>query len=176
MFNCTSLNILNILLTSLCLSSSYTVLFGTPVHVPPCCTFLSMGCCHSPTLLWFLLSYSIFWVWDLTLFSFQYSFSYCILSSFYTLYTAPLSSLPSLLLSLSSFMLPGKGYTIYFWLVFQRETLVFNFYGFEPPYLHIPHTLHRLLLSSLWSIPSQVEVPLLGACSPCYNISVPFPM
>ena len=39
MFNYTSLNILNILLMSLCLSSSFAVPFGTSVHVLFYCTF-----------------------------------------------------------------------------------------------------------------------------------------
>ena len=68
---------------------------------------------------------------------------------FYTLYTVLLSSLPFLLLPLSSSILPGKGYTICFSLVFQEETLVPDFYGFKPPCLHISHTLYRLLLSPL---------------------------
>ena len=68
---------------------------------------------------------------------------------FYTLYTVLLSSLPSLLLSLSSSIISDKGHTTYFLLIFQEETLVPNFHGFEPSCLYIPYTLYRLLLSPL---------------------------
>ena len=100
---------------------------------------------------------------------------FLLLHSFsYTLYTAPLSSLPSLLLSLSSSIISDKGHTTYFLLIFQEETLVPNFHGFEPSCLYILYSLHRLLLSPLWSILSQVEAPLLETCFSCYNILVPF--
>jgi len=42
-FYYTFLNILNILLISLWLSSSFAALFGTPVHMLLCCVFASMG-------------------------------------------------------------------------------------------------------------------------------------
>jgi len=48
MFNYTFLNILNILLTSLCLSFPFTVLFGTPVCILHCCTFPCLE--HTTTL------------------------------------------------------------------------------------------------------------------------------
>ena len=73
-------------------------------------------------------------------------------------------------------MLPGKGHTTYFSLFFQEEILVPDFYGFKPSCLHILHTLYRLLLSPLQSIPSQVEVPLLGTYSTYHSIPAPFPM
>ena len=43
-FNHTSFSILNVLLTFLCLSFSFTVLFGTSVCVLLYCVFLSVGC------------------------------------------------------------------------------------------------------------------------------------
>ena len=95
---------------------------------------------------------------------------------FYTLYTAPLLSLPSLLLSLSNSMLSGIGYTICFSLVFWERILVLSFYGFEPLCLHISHSPHTLLLSLLSTILSQAEVCLLEACSLSHNIPVHFPM
>jgi len=48
MLSHTSLNILNVLLTSLWLSSSFSAPFGTPVHVPLCCAFASMDYATSP--------------------------------------------------------------------------------------------------------------------------------
>ena len=48
MFSYTSLNILNILLISLCLSSFCTALFRTPIHVPSCCAFPSIECTTTP--------------------------------------------------------------------------------------------------------------------------------
>ena len=137
MFSYTSLNILNVLLTSLCLFSSFAVLFETPVCIPPL---------SNSTTVFFFLSYilgigSYFFLIS-ALFLLLYSF-------FHTLYTVPLLSLPSLLLPLFSSMLSGKGCTTYFLLVFQEETFIPDFYRFKPPCLYILYTLHRLLLSSL---------------------------
>ena len=42
MFNHTSLSILNILLTFLCLSSFFTILFRTPIYMLPCCAFFCL--------------------------------------------------------------------------------------------------------------------------------------
>ena len=95
---------------------------------------------------------------------------------FYTLYTALLLSLLFLFLPLSSFMLSGKDCTIYFLLVLQGEILALNFYRFKLSCLYILYTLHRLLLSPPWSISSQVETPLLGACSSHHSIPVSFPI
>ena len=47
-FNYTSLNILNILLMSLWLTSSIAALLGISVHVPSCSTFPSIGCATTP--------------------------------------------------------------------------------------------------------------------------------
>ena len=97
-------------------------------------------------------------------------------SFFHTLYTVPLLSLSSLLLSLFSSIFPGKGCTTYFLLVFREEILVPNFCGFEPSCLYTSHTLHRSLLSPLWSIPSQVKAPPVEVYSLCHNIPMPFSM
>ena len=51
-FNYTSLNILNVLLISLCLPFSFVVLFGGLLHMPPGCIF---SCAGHTTLLSFLL-------------------------------------------------------------------------------------------------------------------------
>ena len=51
-FNHTSFNILNVLLTSLCLPSSFAVLFGGSLYVLSSCIFSCVG--HT-TLLFFLL-------------------------------------------------------------------------------------------------------------------------
>ena len=93
---------------------------------------------------------------------------------FHTLYTAPLSSLLSLLFSFSSSMLPSTGHTTYFSLVFQEETLVLSFHGFGPFCLHTSHSPHILLLPLLSTILSQAEVYLLKVCFPPHNIPVLF--
>ena len=93
---------------------------------------------------------------------------------FHTLYTAPLPSLPSLLLSLSSSMLPDISYTTYFLLTSQEEIFVFGFHRFGLPYLHTLYSLYILLLPLLSTILSQAEVHLLEMCSPLYNIPMLF--
>jgi len=47
-FNHTSLSILNVLLISLWLASSFAVLFGISVYTLPCCSFSSIGCTATP--------------------------------------------------------------------------------------------------------------------------------
>jgi len=94
--------------------------------------------------------------------------------SFYTSHTTLLLSLFFLLFSLSSSILSSTDCTIYFSLVFQGKTLVPSFYGFEPYCFYILYNLHRLLLSPLWSIFSQVEVHLLRAYSTHHSTPVSF--
>jgi len=68
---------------------------------------------------------------------------------FHTLHTLLLSSFFFLLLFLSSSMLLGIGYTIYFLLVSQEEILVSDFCGSISSCLYIlysPHTLPPFLL------------------------------
>ena len=73
-------------------------------------------------------------------------------------------------------MLTGTDYTICFLLVFQEEIFVLGFHKFGPSCLHIPYSLHTLLLLLPSTILSQAEVHLLEACSPPHNIPVPFPI
>ena len=49
MFNHTFLNILNVLLTSLCLFSSFAIPFGTSVCMPPCYAFSSLEYATTPS-------------------------------------------------------------------------------------------------------------------------------
>ena len=148
-FNHTSLNILNILLKSLCPSPSLAVPFRTSVYMLLCCTFPFVGCTASPpssTTLFFFLFYILgirfLFFPILTPFLQLYPF-------FHTLHTLLLSSFFFLLLFLSSSMLLGIGCTIYFLLVSQEKILVSDFCGSISSCLYIlysPHTLPPFLL------------------------------
>ena len=117
----------------------------------PCATLLCLSL-YSMLLLLnsTMVSFFLFYILGIGSYFFLVPALFLLLHSFFhTLYTVLLLSLPFLLLPLSSSILPGKGYTICFLLVFQEETLVPDFYGFKPPCFYISHTLYRLLLSPL---------------------------
>ena len=171
----TSLNILNVLLTSLCLPPSLAVPFGVSVHVLPCCTFLSVGHTTSPQFHHSLFLPTLHSGYKILFFLILIPFSQ-LHSSFHTLHTPLFSSLLSLLLLLSSSMLLGIGYTIHFLLVSQEGILVPNFCESVPPCLYILYSSHTLPPSPSLSIFSLAEVHLWGAYSSLYNIPVPFPI
>ena len=169
----TSLNILNILLTSLCSPPSLTAPFGVSVHVLPCCAFPSVG--HAAYL---QFHYSLFLP---TLYSghkillLSCSNTFLVLipflqlhPSFYTLYTPLLSSLLSLLLLLSSSMLLDIGHTTHFLLLSQEGILIPDFHGSVLPCLCILYSLHILSPPLLLSIFSLAGVHLWRAYSPPY--------
>jgi len=131
MFSYTSFSILNVFLMSLCLSSSCTTLFGTSVYAPLCCIFLYGVCCHSPIPLWFFFSCLIFWIQDLTSFSFLYSFSYCILSFILCiLYPCHLFP-PCFFFSPVPYFLEKVALHV-FYLFFKKKPLSLIFIGLNP--------------------------------------------
>ena len=127
MFSYTFLNILNILLMFFYLFFSCTILFGTPVCVPPCYAFPSIG--YATTLqfhcgFFFPVLYSGHRI--LLFFLFQYSFFYYI-SFFilYTLYSCYLSSPCFFLSPVSCFL--AKIVPYIFYLSFKEKFLFLIF-------------------------------------------------
>ena len=143
-FSHTSLNILNILLKSLCLSPSLAVPFRTSVYMLLCCTFPFVGCTASPpssTTLFFFL----FYILGIRFLFFPILTPFLQLyPSFYILYIVPLSLLLFLLSLLSSSMLFGMSHTTCSLLVFQGGILVLDFCKFVPPCLYILYNPHML--------------------------------
>ena len=144
MFSYTSLNILNVLLVSLCLSSPFAVFFGISVHVLFYCAFSSI---ESATTFQFYYSFFLSVLHSghkISLFSCSnILFS---IASFLPYSThCTLSSLPYLLLYFSNSILLGKGHTIYFSLVFRGRNPGLDFHGSIHLCYYILYTPHMLL-------------------------------
>lgn len=154
-FSYTSLKRLRVLLISLC--SLFSLAIPFPIqNVPP---FLNST----------MASSCLFYTLGTRFSSFLPHIS-LLLSPSFLLYFVYLTFVS---LSASTSMLLSSLYTIYFLIVSQRQILAHNSPGFSSLYTCTLHTLHMLLLPTLYSILSFLVLCFSGVFPMCYYIPTP---